>query len=104
MASNLGAKQAKGKILVFVDADMTFHPNFLQKLIEPILKEKAQGTFSKDEYVSNWENIWAKCWNINEGLPPKRRLPLSKPNHQKVFRSILKSEFDRVGGFSKGGY
>lgn len=104
MARNLGAKHAKGKILVFVDSDMTFDSKFLRDLIKPILENKTKGTFSKDEYVSNWNNIWAKCWNINENLPGKRRLPFKYPDHQKVFRAILKSEFERAGGFSRGGY
>ncbi len=103
-ARNLGAKHSAGKILVFVDADMTFESKFLQNLTKPIQENKVMGTFSKDEYVSNWENVWARCWNINENLPGKRRLPDSYPDHQKVFRAILKSEFEKVGGFSKGGY
>ncbi|CAN5302209.1 hypothetical protein BH10PAT1_BH10PAT1_3070 [soil metagenome] len=103
-ARNLGAKNAKGKILVFVDADMTYNSNFLQNLVKPIQENKANGTFSKDEFVSNWNNNWAIDWNINENLPDKRRLPKNYPDHQKVFRAILKSEFDKVGGFSKGGY
>lgn len=104
VARNLGAKEAKGKVLVFVDADMTFDSNFLRKLTEPITQDITKGTFSKDEYVANWDNVWARCWNINENLPEKRRIPVNYPNHQKVFRAVLKSEFDRVGGFSKGGY
>ena len=104
VARNLGAKSAKGDILAFVDADMTFDPNFLQKLIKPIEHKTAKGTFSREEYVSNWDNIWARCWNLNEGLPDKRRLPVNYPDHQKVFRAILKSEFERVGGFTPGGY
>lgn len=104
MARNLGAKHAKGKILVFVDADMTFDKEFLKNLINPIIDGKTNGTFSKDEYVSNWDSIWARCWNINEGWEPKKRHPKNYPDTQKVFRAILKSEFDRVGGFSKGGY
>src|SRR5258708_37508399 len=104
IARNLGARHAKGKILVFVDSDMTFSRDFLQNLVGDIKQGKTKGTFSKDEFVSNWENVWARCWNINEGLPSKRRLPANYPNHQKVFRAILKSEFDRVEGFSKGGY
>jgi cellulose synthase/poly-beta-1,6-N-acetylglucosamine synthase-like glycosyltransferase len=104
MARNLGAKKAKGKILVFVDADMTFDPNFLRNLLKPIEQKRAMGTFSKEEYVSNWENIWARCWNENSNLSEKRRLPVNYPDHQKVFRAVLKSEFDKVGGFFKGGY
>lgn len=70
-ARNLGARQAKGSILVFVDADMTFDKAFLSKLIEPIENGNAKGTFSKEEYVSNWDNEWARCWNINEGWEEK---------------------------------
>lgn len=103
-ARNLGAKSAKGEILVFVDADMTFDDNFLTKLVEPIISEKAKGTFSKEEIVSNWKNVWARCWNINEGWEEHRRHPKNYSDHQPVFRAILKSEFDRVGGYTPGGY
>lgn len=104
LARNLGARHAKGEILVFVDADMEFDKNFVRNLVKPIVEKKAKGTFSKEEYVKNWNNIWAKCWNINENLPSKKRLPSNYPDHQKVFRAILKSEFEKVDGFSKGGY
>ncbi|MFH1971303.1 MAG: glycosyltransferase family 2 protein [Patescibacteria group bacterium] len=103
-ARNLGAKKARGEILVFVDADMTFDKYFLEKLIEPIVEGKSKGTFSKEEYVSNWENVWARCWNINEGWEDRKRHPKNYPDRQKVFRAILKKEFDRVGGFTPGGY
>ena len=103
-ARNLGAEKAKGKILVFVDADMTFDKDFLAILTKPIIKGESRGTFSKDEYVSNWENVWSRCWNINEGWEEKRRHSKNYPDSQKVFRAVLKSEFDRVGGFPKGGY
>ena len=103
-ARNLGAKEAHGEILVFVDADMTFDREFLKNLVKPIESGEVKGTFSKEEFVSNWENTWARCWNINEGWESKKRHPKEYPNKQKVFRAILKSEFDRVGGFTPGGY
>jgi len=103
-ARNLGAKSASGDILVFVDADMTFDKNFLENLIKPIITGKSKGTFSKEEYVANWENVWAKCWNINEGWIEKRRHPENYPDEQPVFRAVLKSEFEKVGGFTPGGY
>jgi len=103
-ARNLGAKSAAGDILVFVDSDMTFDRNFLRMLTKPIIAGKSKGTFSKDEYVANWENVWSKCWNINEGWENKKRHPKNYPDEQEVFRAILRTEFDRVGGFTPGGY
>lgn len=103
-ARNLGAKEAKGEILVFVDADMTFEKDFVSNLIKPIEIEDVVGTFSKDELVLNWKNIWAKCWNWNANLPDKRRLPENYPDQQKVFRAIKRTEFLKVGGFTPGGY
>lgn len=103
-ARNLGASKAVGEILVFVDADMTFDEKFLQKLVEPIVQGKVKGTFSKDEYVSNWENLWARHWNINEGWEDKKRHSKNYPDTQPVFRAIIKSEFEKVGGFTPGGY
>lgn len=101
---NLGAKYAKGQILVFVDADMTFDKNFLKMLVRPMLSAKSKGVFSKDEYVSNWHNLWARCWNINEGWEAKKRHPKNYPDYQPVFRAILRTEFERVGGYTPGGY
>ncbi|MFV1917124.1 MAG: glycosyltransferase family 2 protein [Patescibacteria group bacterium] len=103
-ARNFGAKKARSEILVFVDADMTFESGFIKKLVGPIVKGKAKGTFSKEEYVSNWENVWARCWNINQNWPDKKRHPKDYPDEDRVFRAILKSEFDKAGGFTPGGY
>lgn len=101
---NSGAKIAKGEILVFVDADMTFSKKFIEDLVRPIIEGKHKGTFSKEEYVSNWDNMWARCWNINNNWPSKRRIPFDFPDEGKDFRAILKDEFDRVGGFDDTGY
>lgn len=103
-ARNLGAKHAKGEILVFVDADMIFDHNFVKNLTKPIIEKNEVGTFSKEEYVLNKDNIWSKCWNINKNLPVNRMHPLNYPDKQPVFRAILKKEFDRVGGFTSIGY
>ena len=103
-ARNSGAKNATGEILVFVDADMTFEKDFIKELVTPIINGKTKGTFSKDEYVSNLTNIWSQCWGINEGWEKGKRHTENYPNTQKVFRAILKSEFDRVNGFEGGGH
>jgi glycosyltransferase involved in cell wall biosynthesis len=103
LARNFGAQKARGEILVFLDGDMEFEPDFLKKLVEPILKKQAKGAYSSEEFVANWENIWARCWNFENGLKGKRRIS-QKQNMIKDFRAILKSEFEKVGGFDNIGY
>lgn len=104
-ARNRGAKHAKGDILVFIDADMTFDKNFIKKLIDPIVKSEAIGTFSKEEYLANKDIVWARCWNINRGFPTNRMHPVDYPDTQKVFRAITKKAFKKAGGFDeKAGY
>lgn len=105
-ARNLGASRASGDILVFVDADMEFEPDFIEKLIKPIEKKQTIGTFSKDEYLLNKENAWARYWNLNLGREAERMIDREEyANGSPVFRAILKSEFDKVGGFNtKIGY
>lgn len=103
VARNFGARQSTGKILVFVDADMTFEKNFIKDLVQPIIENKCIGTFSKNEMVKNAGNIWSIAWNINRNCPKDRMLPLDYPNQAPVFRAILKSEFEKVGGFDTTG-
>lgn len=100
-ARNLGVKSSKGEILVFVDADMEFDKDFLQKLTEPIQKGKTIGTFSKEEYLLNKENAWARFWNINQGRKPDKMHSDNYSDSQPVFRAILKSEFLKIGGFDE---
>ena len=100
-ARNKGAKLATGEILVFVDADMTFSKTFLEDLVKPILDGKSKGTFSKLEYIANWNNRWARFWNYQKGIYEPRAIPADYPETAPVFRAILKSEFEKVGGFDE---
>lgn len=103
-ARNYGANQSSGEILVFLDADMTFEQDFLEKLVQPILKGKAIGTFTKEEYVANTENRWANFWTLNDGLPQGHRLFSNTPDETPVFRAIIRQEFFQVGGYDNLGY
>jgi glycosyltransferase involved in cell wall biosynthesis len=133
-ARNKGASVSTGDILIFVDSDMTFSKNFLKELSKPIRLNKAIGTYSDDEIVGNWENVWARCWNIQEGIKDKKRHKTSqqyfyqriysfvafiaseksfsyrkfmdKQNEPKtmIYRAIRKKDFIKVGGYDVGGY
>ncbi len=98
-ARNLGASKANGEILVFVDADMEFEPDFIEKLTLPIREEKTIGTFSSEEYLLNKDNVWAQCWNLNLGRTADKMHAADYPATQHVFRAISKGRFLEAGGF-----
>ncbi|OGQ61575.1 MAG: hypothetical protein A3G39_02105 [Deltaproteobacteria bacterium RIFCSPLOWO2_12_FULL_43_16] len=107
IAINRGAAQAKGEILFFLDGDMYFDRDYIERMIEPIMKGETIGTVSFDEYVANPENIWSKCLQIRSGLLPNRRLHLDaieKETDSVVFRAIKREDFIRAGGFDNTGY
>lgn len=98
-ARNLGAGKARGDILVFVDADMEFEPDFLAKLTQPIVAGHTVGTFSKEEYLLNKNMPLARCWNLNFGRKADKMHSDNYPDSQNVFRAILREKFLSVGGF-----
>ena len=99
VARNLGVKKAIGEILCFLDADMKYDREYIKKLISPIQNKKAIGTFNI-EYVANKDNIWSKCWSINSDLLPGQRTGDERAKTSNIFRAILKSEFEKSGGFN----
>ena len=97
IARNYGVKKARGKILVFVDADMTFDKDYIKNLIKPILDGKVFGTIHRIEKVANKKNIWAMCWG--------GRQTLDKDGKGLIFRAITKKAFLKYGPFNpKKGY
>lgn len=106
-AMNWGAKEAAGTILVFLDADMVFAPEYVERMVAPILEGRAVGTSHLDELVANPQNRWARCWQMGAGLPLNRRLNISTEERQRgstVYRAIGREQFIAVGGFDDIGY
>jgi len=103
-ARNRGAREAKGEIIVFCDGDLVYSQNYIAKLVEPILKGKTIGTFHKDELVKNPDNLWSRCWQINDHLPLERKIPEDVADKGIFFRAILKEKFLAVRGFDEIGY
>ncbi|MCX6816314.1 MAG: glycosyltransferase family 2 protein [Candidatus Beckwithbacteria bacterium] len=101
-ARNLGVKNAHGEILVFVDSDMKFDQNFLTDLTKPIMEGYAKGSWSGNELVANWDKVWARCWNYNQNRFSPHMI--GSRGQRRVFRAVLKSEFDKVNGFDSTGY
>ncbi len=101
LARNLGAKEAKGEILIFVDADMIFDKNYIKNLISPILKDKAGkiiGTTHDYEIATNIDNKWSALWG-------EIRVSKEQAKEVKIFRAIRKDKFIELGGFDqKYGY
>jgi glycosyltransferase involved in cell wall biosynthesis len=104
VARNEAAALARGDVLVFLDGDMTCAPEFLERLVEPIADGRAVGTFTRDIYVANTENRWARAYAALRWSPPDRLLPADFPDRWENFRAIRRDSFLSVGGYENVGY
>lgn len=100
---NLGAQLACGEILVFLDGDIVCAPQFLERLVQPIL-DGAVGSFTREVFVGNLSNIWARAYSAMRGLQDGRLLPSTFPDLWDNFRAIRRDAFLSVGGNDDVGY
>ncbi len=104
LARNFGAKAANGDILVFLDGDMKFDKKYLENLVKPIQSKKAQATFTKNEFVANSNNIWSRCWSINNYLPENLHIDKKMKDEANNFQAKKKKTFFKTKGYLNIGY
>ena len=103
-AKNAGAEVARGDVLVFLDADMTAAPAFIERMVEPIARGHAPGTFTREIFLANAHNPWARAYATLRWSPPDRLLPADFPDRWTQFRALPRADFARAGGFDDVGY
>jgi glycosyltransferase involved in cell wall biosynthesis len=103
-ARNVGAQAASGEILVFFDADMACDLGFISALVAPIRNGAAVGTFTKEIFLGNPDNRWARTYCRIRRLGNPRLLPESFPNSWANYRAILREQFLAIGGYEDVGY
>ncbi len=104
LARNRGAALAQGDVLVFLDGDMSAGPQFIERLVAPIITDDVAGTFTKEIFVGNPDNPWARGYAHIRRLPFPRVLGESFPDRWANFRAVRKNLFLAAGGYDDVGY
>jgi glycosyltransferase involved in cell wall biosynthesis len=91
-ARNIGAHFAKGSIVVFLDADMEFPPNFIANLVKPILSGSSKSSCPGDEIIANVESPWVR-------VQGQRIRGFGSVEKTVFVRAVERDLFLRSGGF-----
>ena len=103
-ARNTAAGAAGSEILVFLDGDMSCAPEFVERLVEPIARGEAVGSFTREIFLGNPENRWARAYAALRWSPPDRLLPADFPDRWANFRAVRREPFVAAGGYDDVGY
>lgn len=104
IARNAGAEAARGDVLVFIDGDMAVSPAFLERIVAPIEDHGEIGSFTKEIWVGNPENPWARAYATIRRLAFPRLLGPDFPDRWENFRAVRRHAFIAVGGYDDVGY
>jgi len=99
-ARNAGARQARGEIICFTDADCLAHPDWVERLVRAFGSEEI-GAVAGSYGIANNENLLARC--VHEEIVYRHEKFLK--DFVRAFGSyncaIKKKVFDGVGGFDE---
>jgi glycosyltransferase involved in cell wall biosynthesis len=102
-ARDRGARATTGDVLVFVDADELYAPDFLERLCEPLEDPDVRATFPGGmEWHNLGEGLAAAWLHLRTGSPYMRPPRFGDSNG--VVKALRREDFDRVGGYPTAGY
>jgi SAM-dependent methyltransferase len=95
-ARNDGARAARGRVLVFVDADTLVPPESLERVVEHCERGAGAGIAAlADREGGILAEAWWATWNA------VRRLPLARAKAMPAFMFCTREVFDRYGPFDE---
>lgn len=98
ISRNRGVQLSTGKMLGFVDGDMEFPPDYLEKLARPIIEGKEIATTHATEIAINREkSLWAYMWSKKV----RRKL---KVGRYATLRLVDKKEFTSKTAYGDSRY
>jgi glycosyltransferase involved in cell wall biosynthesis len=101
-ARDAGAEVAEGDVLVFLDADEIFDPDFLERLVAPFSDPKVRATFPGGVRYRNAGEGLAPGWLRIRGIRDRRPPRFSTPHW--FAKAVRRQDFERVGGYPREGY
>ena len=103
-ARNIGSSMARGRAVVFVDADLRLDEQCVERLAFPILRGDEKATYTREIGVANPDDPWGACWSLQRGVPPGTYMPPHLPDRWANPRAVDRDAFLRAGGYDDVGY
>jgi glycosyltransferase involved in cell wall biosynthesis len=103
-ARNIGASLARGRAVVFADADLRLDAGCVERLVGPILSGEETATYTREIGVANPDDRWGACWSLHRGVPRGAYMPRGLPDRWANLRAVERDAFLRVGGYDDVGY